>query len=74
MHSTVNMYPSVTEAPAIAPRQSESIANLTWTKSLLGMWSSLRCGAELIAGVFIAFYLLAALALTGAVLFYTFNR
>jgi hypothetical protein len=72
--NTINMYSSVTEAPAIAARQSESKANLTGTKSFFGMRSSISCGAQLIAGVFIVFYLLAALALTGAVLFYTFNR
>lgn len=74
MNPTVNIYATVTEAPAIAPRSAESKADLTTTESLCGMWSSVRCGPELIAGVFIVLYLLAALALTGAILFYTFNR
>ena len=79
MHPTVNMYSSgdlssVNQTSAIVGRQSELKAHLIEAKTLFLMRSSLRYGAELITGVFVIFYLLAALALTGALLFYTFNR
>lgn len=79
MHPTVNMYSSadlssVNQRSAILGRQSELKEHLIEAKTLFLMRSSVRYGAELIAGVFVIFYLLAALALTGALLFYTFNR
>ena len=38
------------------------------------IWSSIGCATELVAGIFVVLYLLAALALSATVLLYTFTQ
>ena len=65
---------AVNEAPAIAGREREIKKTVVGTNKSRRKWSSIRCATELLAMVFAVFYLLAALALGAALLFYTFTR
>lgn len=56
----------------IAPVRREIPKTLTGTKASPGSWSLVACLAEFAAGVFAFLYVGAALALGGALLFFTF--
>ena len=82
MNPTLEITPNgdllaVNEATATVATKSEFKKSATLANSLSRVWSSVRCTAEWFEGfaaVLALFYLLAAVALSGAVLFYTFSR
>ena len=65
---------AVNKAPATVGRDREIKKTIVSTNKFRRIWSSIGCVTELLAVVFAVFYLLAALALGAALLFYTFTR
>ena len=65
---------SAHKAAASVAAQREIQKTITLTKSFPGIWPLVGWATEFIAGVFAVFYVVAALALGGALLFFTFSH
>ena len=62
----------VSRTPAAIVEARETHKTPVRTETFRWIWSVARGGTELIAGVFAVFYLILALTLAGALLFFTF--
>jgi len=62
----------VSRTPAAIVEERETRKAPVRTETLRRIWSLVRHGTELMAGLFAVFYLVLALALAGALLFFTF--
>jgi hypothetical protein len=63
---------SVSQTPAAIVDERETQKAPFRAETFRRIWSVVRGGTELMAGLFAVFYLIAALALAGALLFFTF--
>jgi hypothetical protein len=73
IHSRGNVL-SLNRAPATITSERKSQKTVTRTKTCFRIWPLIRPATEFVAGLFVVFYLLAALALGGALLFFTLFR
>lgn len=62
----------VNQAPDVIVGEQETKKTPVRTETFRRIWSMVRGGTELIAGLFAVFYLITTLALAGALLFFTF--
>jgi hypothetical protein len=62
----------VSQTPAAIVEERETQKTPVRAETFRRIWSLVRHGTELIAGLFAVFYLILALALAGALLFFTF--
>lgn len=60
------------KARAIVIRERAIQKTVTRVKTFSRVWSLVKCFIEIGAGIFAVFYLIASLALGGALLFFTF--
>jgi|SRR6516165_4870973 hypothetical protein len=63
---------SVSRTPAAIVEERETRRTPIRAETFRRIWSLVRSGTELIAGLLAVFYLIVALALAGALLFFTF--
>jgi hypothetical protein len=62
----------VSRAPVVMVEERETQKTAVRAEIFRRIWSLVRPGTELMAGIFAVFYLILALALAGALLFFTF--